>query len=429
MQVILAILIVMISLNGIKPFTVSDEWENSIDIYDFNWPADATSIGKVPKYKTDYSFYNAIVDILPYNFTEPFEKCKLIKFQGGSVKSIHINPRLDYISLRETSSENVIIKPDVFYKLGHFTCTKSKLTQIPENINRLKHLTYLNLDENLIETVQMDQFNGLNNLKKLFLSSNKIKHIYSDGPVSLPSLTEMYLDNNRLQHFDVCKWDMPTLSRLLLRRNNLTHFAIHQFPALKELLIGGNPLNCAWRDRLKNKSIRLFFHTYCDEKSVGDFVLDCSPPNHQLQQHQVSNFNSSLSQSEGTIPNSNQQVSELSDRIQKLEEQLKNLSNNQLISDLSTRIQNIEGQLNNLNKNRKNYQQVSERMQNIEGQLNILKNNQQVSDMSNRMQKIEDLLQNLTAKIIEQQNISNDIIEAMYRTEIERASKKTKKIP
>ncbi|KXJ74984.1 hypothetical protein RP20_CCG012602 [Aedes albopictus] len=56
----------------------------------------------------------------------------------------------------------------------------------------------------------------------------------------------------------------------------------------------------------------------------------------------------------------------------------------------------------------------------------MMNNYQQVSD---RMQKIEDLLQNFTAKMIDQQNVSNDIIEAMYRIEIERASKKTKKIP
>ncbi|XP_029730282.2 leucine-rich repeat-containing G-protein coupled receptor 4-like [Aedes albopictus] len=358
MQVILTILIVMISLNGIKPFTVQNgsNWANSIKIYDFNWPADAASIGNIPKQKRKYIFFNTIVDILPYNFTEPFEKCEGIKFVGGSVKSIHINPKLDYHHLHETSTENAIIKPDMFYKLGSFRCEKTKLSHIPENINRLKHLKYLNLEDNLIEIVQMDQLNGLDNLEYLWLSSNKIKHIYSDGPVSLPSLTEMYLDNNRLQHFAVCSWIMPTLSGLFLRGNNLTHFAIHQFPALKLLLIDENPLNCAWRDSLENTSIRLYSPTSCDEKSVGAFELDCPPPtNHQLKQ---------------------------------------------LISSVNTKLSQIEEKMLN------NYQQVSD-----------------------RMQKIEDLLQNLTAKIIEQQNVSNDIIEAIYRIEMERASNLAKKIP
>lgn len=375
----------MISLNGIKPVTVQDPPYShiSIKIHNFNWPADAASIEKIPKHKQVFRFFNAIVDILPYNFTELFENCNKIKFLGGSVKSIHINPKLDDILLFKTSTENVIIKPDVFYKLGDFTCTKSKLTHIPENVNRLKHLTYLNLDENLIETVQMDQLNGLNNLEKLFLSSNKIKHIYSDGPVSLPSLSKMFFDKNRLQHFDVCKWDMPSLSGLHLQSNNLTHFAIHQFPALRELFIFENPVNCAWRDSINNTSTQLFFPKSCNEKSVSDFVLKCPPPNHQLQQPQISNYNSSLSQSEGKIPNSDQQFSDLSGRIQKIEEQLKNL-----------------------NKSSNNHQQVSDRMQTIEEQL-----------------------KNLTAMIIEQQNVSNDIIEAMYRIEVERASNRAKKIP
>nr|XP_029730282.1 protein phosphatase 1 regulatory subunit SDS22-like isoform X1 [Aedes albopictus]XP_029730283.1 protein phosphatase 1 regulatory subunit SDS22-like isoform X2 [Aedes albopictus] len=357
MQVILAILIVMISQNGIKPFTVQkgSYWDDSIEIYDFNWPADAASIGKIPKHNTIYYFVNAIVDILPYNFTELFENGNRIRFEGGSIKSIHINPKLDEIVLRETSTENVIIKPDMFYKLGNFRCVKTKLTQIPENVNRLKHLKYLNLEFNLIETVQMDQLNGLDNLEKLSLSLNKIKHIYSDSPMSLPSLDSMYLYNNRLQHFDVCNWNKPPLSRLFLQSNNLSHFAIHQFPALKLLSIDDNSVNCAWRDSLKNTSIRLYFPTSCDEKSVGAFELDCPPNNHQLKQ-QISSVDTKLSQIEGIMLN--------------------------------------------------NYQQIS-----------------------NRMQKIEDLLQNLTAKIIEQQNVSNDIIEAMYRIEMERACNHTKKIP
>nr|XP_029734183.1 leucine-rich repeat-containing G-protein coupled receptor 6-like [Aedes albopictus] len=346
MQIILALLIVMISLNGIKPFTVSYGaiWDDSIEINDLNWPADAASIGNMPKYKTDYRLYNAIVDILPYNFTEPFEKCKVIRFSGGSVKSIHINPKLDEIHLLETSTENVIIKPDMFYKLRAFRCEDTKLTHIPENVNRLKHLKILDLEYNLIETVQMEQLNGLDNLEELWLPSNKIKHIYSDGPVSLPSLNTMYLDNNRLQHFDVCNWNMSTLVRLDLSGNSLTHFAIHQFPALRLLSIYDNPWNCAWTDSLTNKSIWLYSNTPCDEKSVGDFVLDCPPTNHQLKQQ---------------------------------------------ISSVDTKLSQIEG----------------------------------------KMQKIEDLLQNLTAKMIDQQNVSNDIIEAMYRIEIKRASKKTKKIP
>nr|XP_029734920.1 protein phosphatase 1 regulatory subunit SDS22-like [Aedes albopictus] len=369
MEVKLAILIVMISLNGIKPFTVQNGsyWDDSIEIYDFNWPADAALMGNIPKHNTIYIFFNTIVDILPYNFTEPFEKCKRIEFVRGSVKSIHINPKLDDIHLYNTSTVNVIIKPDVFYKLGHFTCTKSKLTQIPENMNRLKHLKILDLDGNLIETVQMDQLNGLDNLEELWLSSNKIKHIYSDGPVSLPSLAVMYLHKNRLQHFDVCNWNMSTLARLDLSGNNLTHFAIHQFPALRVLVIDDNPLNCAWTDSLKNTSIWLYSNTPCDEKSVGAFESDCPPTNHQLKQ-QISSVDTKLSQ-------------------------------------------------------------VSDRMQKIEDLIN-LNNNQQVCDLSNRIEKIEDLLQNLTAKIIERQNVSNnDIIEAMYRIEMERASNHTKKIP
>nr|XP_029716792.1 leucine-rich repeat protein soc-2 homolog [Aedes albopictus] len=258
-------------------------------------PVEVNSIENIPKHKTIYYFVNAIVDILPYNFTEPFEKCNEIRFEGGFVKSIHINPKLYEISLYETSTENVIIKPDMFYKLGELRCVNTKLTHIPENMNRLKHLTILYLVGNLIETVQMDQLNGLDNLEELYLSSNKIKHIYSDGPVSLPSLNTMYLHKNRLQHFDVCNWNMPSLSHLDLQSNSLIHFAFHQFPALKLLGIEENPVNCAWKDSLRNTSIEIYTLTSCDEKSVDDFELDCPPTNHQLKQ-QISSVDTKLSQ-------------------------------------------------------------------------------------------------------------------------------------
>ncbi|KXJ84086.1 hypothetical protein RP20_CCG020014 [Aedes albopictus] len=308
-------------------------------------------MGKIPD-KESFIFMSAEVDVLQYNFTDQLKKCIRIEFRFGSVKSVYINPKLNEITLFRSSTENVIIKRNKHYQLEVFWCNEAKLTQIPENIDQLEKLKVLYLDGNLIETVQLDQFNGLNNLDSLSLSSNNIKHIYSDHPVSVPSLTNLYLTKNRLQHFNVCSWNMTSLSGLYLSSNNLRHFAVNRFRGLKELIISGNPLNCVWKNRLLKKNPSEVVSSpqamSCDKKSIASFGLDCAPTNYELQQ---------------------------------------------LASNIDSRLTRLE---------------------------------RTVSRLGNRMLPIGGLLKNLHSMSIEQQNVSNDIIEALYRIEIERASQTNK---
>lgn len=162
---------------------------------------------------------------------------------------------------------------------------------------------------------------------------------------------------------------MPSLSYLGIDFNKLTQFAINHFRGLKQLYMRGNRLNCAWRDSLLNdtKSDRnISVASYCDNESEG-FVLDCTSSIGQLWQpidhlqQQSSIFASKLAQIEGKLLSNSQQFSYMSNRMQKTE-----------------------------------------------------------AEIDKRLQKIETLLENLHGKIIEQQNVSNDIIEAFYRSEMER---------
>ncbi|XP_062713016.1 leucine-rich repeats and immunoglobulin-like domains protein 1 [Aedes albopictus] len=363
MKIIFVILFTILKLDGMISFSVNSG-SSKVLIQGFRWPADAAAMQKIPDNKV-LVFNNAKVDILPNYFANQFEKCIRIDFQYGTVKTIHINPKITHMEIRFSYTENLMIERETHYQLEKFLCIRTKLTYIPENINQLKKIRELDLSHNLIETVQLDQFDGLANLEKLGLSFNKIKRIASDGSISFPSLTDMQLEHNQLQHFDVCSWNMSSLHRLNLKHNNLTHFAINHFRSLHLLNMEDNPLNCAWKDSLlEDKRGRdILGKLTCDEKSVNIFGLDCSPSNKKIEER-----------SPATIDQLQQEISNFDSKLANMEET----------------------------------------------------NNKKLSDLSNRIEKIEALLENLVSKIIEQQNVSNDIIEAMYRIEIERASQNKK---
>ncbi|XP_062704954.1 leucine-rich repeat-containing G-protein coupled receptor 4-like [Aedes albopictus] len=333
---------------------------------------------KIPD-EASFYFFKAQVDILPQNFTDQFKNCIHIQFERGVVKTIHVSPKLTHIELYSTSTANVIIELGKEYQLEEFTCSNTNLTGIPENISQLKKMKYLSLIGNSIQTVQLDQLQGLDNLESLQLTDNEIKHIHNQGSVSLPSLTNLHLANNRLTHIDVCSWNMPTLSYIDLRFNFLTHFAINQFRVLKGLRISDNPLNCDWMHSLL-KSRSDIYHveelTCANEGSEGVFALDCPMPIEQLRQQNANSMTSSAPV-EATVLNNSQQIAELNNKIQKMAALLENLAKKSKIDE--------------------------------------------------RFQKIEALLESHNSRIIEQQNVSNDIIEAIYRAEMERtyATEKT----
>lgn len=366
-------LLLIITLDDIKSLYIppSSIQNNAVKIHDFRLPAD---VGAIPN-KERLLFYGAVVDMLPYNFTEHFDKCIFIKFESGSVKVIHINEKLTNIELLGTYTENVIIQKQKHYQLESFVCNIGKLTRIPKNMNQLKKLNKLELSNNLIESVQMDQFDGLNHLKTIDLSSNNIKHIYSHGSVSLPLLTGLNLNFNHVQRFDVCSWNMPSLSFLELDHNNLIHFPVQHFRKLQFLYIDENPLNCAWKDSLlkSNTMISNLLSISCDEENMGSFGLDCS-----------SRFTT------------------IEERLSILDEQFSNMTEN---------FQKIESHLENLGRKMIEQENVSN---------NIIESMYRIE--IERASQIESLLENLGRKMTEQENVSNNIVEAMYRMEMERAS-------
>ncbi|XP_019528508.3 protein artichoke-like isoform X2 [Aedes albopictus] len=388
MKGILILLLFIASLDGMKSFSVqpSEYQQNGVVVSNFHWPADAASVGKIPDVETLH-FINIEVDILSRNFTDRFQRCTSIRFDGGKINTFHISPKLSHIELESTDTENVIIESAKYYQLEKFECRDAHLTRIPESMSQLKKMKYLNLNHNSIQTVQLDQLNGLDNLEILNLLFNKINHIHNHGSVNLPSLTELHLGYNQLKHIDVCSWNMPKLSYLNVVNNRLTHFTINNLRGLKQVNLARNPLNCVWKDSLlrSRTDIKIERELTCDTDSTGIFGLDCPSSIDQLRLQ-----NSTLAKANSqTADHVKQQISNFDTRLARIEETV--LKNYQQFSELSNRVQKNE------------------------------------AEMNKRLQKMEQLLIHFSKKVVEQQNVSNDIIEAIYRAEIERIHNSKKK--
>ena len=78
---------------------------------------------------------------------------------------------------------------------------QNKIEKIEKNtFNGLSSLQSLSLSENEIEKIEENAFNGLSTLKELKLSFNKIKVIEDNTFNGLSSLKELYLSKNKIEN-------------------------------------------------------------------------------------------------------------------------------------------------------------------------------------------------------------------------------------
>lgn len=318
---------------------------------------------KMSKYK-EIHFKNTRIDVVSHGFTNRLEKCVRISFTDGLVETVYINTQFFSFNIENTNTEAVAIEDGRNYQLETLIISRTKLSRIPKRINQLKKITYLEITGNSIEFVALDDFDGLNNLETLSLSRNSIKFIHSYATVSLPKLFIFKIHNNKLQQLDVCGWIMPSINMLELHRNNLTHFAIGHFSTLSYVTLQYNPLNCAWRDSVLELDINKYMPL------MIKFSCDVNIPG-----------NFSLH-----CPSS--------------------------LDDLRQQNSNLQLELNQLRE----YASSNQRLNQLQ---------EQTSEIKDRLIRLEVALQKVDSRTIEQQNVASDIVEAMYRMEIERVYKPT----
>lgn len=257
---------------------------DSVTVMNFVWPSDAAAMETIPD-KKEILFANALIDIVPQNFTNQLKRCMKLSFLGGKVRTVYVSTSLEDLSLSSSATENIIIERGTDYKLRSLKVRYSNLTRLPDNLNQLKQLSKLAIEYTSIDYILLDQLNGLEGLISLELCCNRIKSLHSDSLISLPMLLMFVLYENQLEQVDTCSWSMPSLFTLDLSHNNLTNIAIGRFPLLKALALELNPLNCGWMNKFMNSSWFNDQEVACNEQSKGDFSLEC--PAGTLREQQI----------------------------------------------------------------------------------------------------------------------------------------------
>ncbi|XP_058835810.1 leucine-rich repeat-containing protein 15-like isoform X2 [Topomyia yanbarensis] len=175
-----------------------------------------------------------------------------LTIQDGNISKIFLKSDLTVLSAANSRTTEVVISgTEENDRLSELSITSNLLTSVPKNLAKLKSLSILILDGNMIEYANFSEFNGLSNLKKLSLSNNRLYILMDNQDVKLHRLKSLDLSRNYLTELDMINWEMPLLQTLNIRDNHLTflmNFDLDNFPSLISFDLYGNLWDCRWRD-------------------------------------------------------------------------------------------------------------------------------------------------------------------------------------
>ncbi|XP_055533405.1 uncharacterized protein LOC129723297 [Wyeomyia smithii] len=206
----------------------------------------------------------------------PSFKTKSLLIFSGSMRQLILASSIEHLHATWSSIEQLLIEPSgINYQIEHLILYDCKLNALPTNLHRLRLLKKLELDHNHIESKAMSKFDSMKHLEIISLGGNNIKTIQTMSTINLPTLRKFMLYNNHLSEIDICWWSMSALEELSLMENKLKYVVSlsSQFPKLKSLHIGANPLNCLWRDsmledmRQAGITVEDMDHVSCDTNS------------------------------------------------------------------------------------------------------------------------------------------------------------------
>ncbi|XP_013195333.1 leucine-rich repeat-containing protein 57 [Amyelois transitella] len=111
--------------------------------------------------------------------------------------------------------------------LRNLDLSKNKISVLPEDISKFKHLKQLNLETNKLEMLP----NSITNLKKLELLnvSNNLLCSLPQGFVNLSNIKQVYLNNNRFKEFPLQLLKLHNLEVVELSNNKITEIPSGMF--------------------------------------------------------------------------------------------------------------------------------------------------------------------------------------------------------
>ena len=113
----------------------------------------------------------------------------------------------------------------------------NKIKEIDASLIPLKNLTYLDLTDNLIFSVNQHKSNVIPNVEILCLAFNKIDTLHQDAFIGLPNLQYLNLYNNKLSHvMDGSFNGLDNLQKLILAHTGIEQISSKTFGILPSLL-------------------------------------------------------------------------------------------------------------------------------------------------------------------------------------------------
>nr|XP_029729842.1 lumican-like [Aedes albopictus] len=326
-------------------------------------------------------FRKAEIPFASLSIFDQLTECKYLVFREGTVKQIQMKNSLVSLTAEKTKTEGVIIDLGSNYKLAKLSITQCYLTRIPENLNELKELEDLNLSNNRIDYVTMDNFKGMKKLKSIDLNYNQIKHVLTvDESITLPKLEQLMLSNNQLYELDVCGWLMPKLGSAYLNSNELTYVIglfTNKFPEITHLDLGNNPLNCRWKEGFERYARFLSPNVDCDYSH------------------------------EDTVPSSCKFTAAMNSKFKAWWNAIDTKSG-AMVGDVSNRFSNGGGKLSTITDQLEGH--IEAKVRNLNEELN---------------RKLVMMEKKFIKQMAEQRNMIDDLVEVIYRMEIERVYNKT----
>lgn len=311
---------------------------------------------------------NVDADYLSPQVMERMKWVSKLTITNGRVARIYLKPDLQQLSATQSKTFEIVIEDAENEDLEVLTVVSNNLKAIPENIEKLKALTTLQLKENKIEVLDMNRFRTLEKLVAIDVSSNRLYYLAPVEALELNRLKTLDLGRNLLTEVDFANWIMPRLQTLTISANHLSYLMnleVETFPSLQTFALLDNQFDCRWlahhsdelwnitkrqlrydHNRACSKTIRLSPATYrglniSDIRSTG-FQFE----NKAQLEEQINGMTE-------TSQNQSKQIDSLSVSVAKQAKQLAEanarlLQQQVLIDDLLVRIESLYKQMENL---------------------------------------------------------------------------------
>ncbi|KAJ3587299.1 hypothetical protein NHX12_010897 [Muraenolepis orangiensis] len=137
--------------------------------------------------------------------------------------------RMNCIEMGSNPIQNSGFEPGAFrgLKLNYLRISEAKLSGVPKDLPDT--LQELHLDNNQIQTLELEDLKRYKELYRLGLAYNHIRNLEAGSLAFLPRLMELHLENNRLTRVPAGLQNMKYLQMVYLHANNITDVGVDDF--------------------------------------------------------------------------------------------------------------------------------------------------------------------------------------------------------